>query len=70
MADIDFALVHADDAYLDRLGAGMPPSDPPDELAVLLLAWRAAVDAAAIGELVTPELAAATARQCHETRGA
>lgn len=48
--DIDFALVYADDAYLDDLG-GAVPGEPVDELAAMLLAWRDAVDAEPIHEL-------------------
>ncbi|HEV2781428.1 MAG TPA: anti-sigma-D factor RsdA [Actinophytocola sp.] len=60
---IDFSQVHADDAFLDALGATKP--DPSgmfadDRLAELLLAWRSDVDAEPITELVDPKLAVAT----------
>jgi hypothetical protein len=72
---IDFSLVHADDAFLDALGAAIRHSpessranvrvrefeDSSDErLAALLLSWREDVDAEPIGDLVEPKLAVAT----------
>lgn len=60
MEHIDFALVHADDAYLDALGAARPPAATADRLTVELLAWRNAVDAEPIHELVALDLAVAT----------
>lgn len=60
---IDFSLVHADDAFLDALGAAEP--DPTgefadDRLAELLLSWRRDVDAEPITDLVEPKLAVDT----------
>ncbi|GGS23579.1 MULTISPECIES: anti-sigma-D factor RsdA [Actinokineospora] len=65
---IDFARVHADDAFLDALGASLrgegAPVDTDDladaELAVLLTSWRDEVDSEPIGELVDPRLAVDT----------
>lgn len=61
---IDFSLVHADDAFLDALGAAHAErngSFADDRLAELLLAWRNDVDAEPITEdLVDPKLAVAT----------
>lgn len=48
---VDFAAVHADDAYLDELGSA-EPVEPTDALAALLLAWRSAVDAVPIPEVL------------------
>lgn len=47
-SDVDFAAVHADDAFLDALSAGHPIPAPGDELAGLLAAWRSDVDAVPI----------------------
>src|SRR5436190_11600988 len=71
---IDFSLVHADDEFLDALGATDP--DPggnfaDDRLAALLLAWRDDVDAEPIGNLIEPKLAMATvqAARARQRRG-
>lgn len=56
----DFALVHADDALLDALGAAVVMVDPSDDLALLLLAWRQDVDAEPI-PLTGADLVAAVA---------
>jgi hypothetical protein len=54
-------MVHADDEFLDALGAAEPdPSLADDRLAALLLSWRQDVDAEPIRELVDPKLAMAT----------
>ncbi|MGW5053208.1 anti-sigma-D factor RsdA [Actinokineospora sp. NPDC004072] len=73
---IDFARVHADDAFLDALGASLrgdgPPADTDDladaELALLLTSWRDDVDSEPIGELVDPRLAAHTVVHAARTR--
>lgn len=66
---IDFARVHADDAFLDALGASLregerpaPTADDLDdaELALLLASWRDEVDAEPIATLVDPRLAVDT----------
>ncbi|GAA4423445.1 hypothetical protein GCM10023148_25260 [Actinokineospora soli] len=65
---IDFAKVHADDAFLDALGAAIRGDRPAPlsddvadaELAVLLTTWRDEVDSEPIGELVDARLAAQT----------
>jgi len=44
--------IHADDELLNQIGAARPP-EPADDLTALLLAWRRAVDAEPIHELVT-----------------
>jgi hypothetical protein len=62
---IDFSLVHADDAFLDALGAAEPDQAgayADDRLAALLLSWRDDVDAEPITNLVEPKLAVATVR--------
>lgn len=61
----DFAKVHADDRYLDRLGSAQPDEDDfaDDELAALLLSWRLAVDAVPIRELVDTKTATAVVRK-------
>jgi hypothetical protein len=62
---VDFSLVHADDEFLDALGAGQPDPDgrfADDRLAALLLSWREDVDAEPIANLVEPKLAVATVR--------
>jgi hypothetical protein len=62
---IDFSRVHADDAFLDALGATKPDPDgtfADDRLAKLLLAWRNDVDSEPITDLVDPKLAVATVR--------
>jgi hypothetical protein len=62
---IDFSLVHADDEFLDALGAAQPDPDgtfADDRLAALLLSWRHDVDAEPIRNLVEPKLAVATVR--------
>jgi anti-sigma-D factor RsdA-like protein len=71
---IDFSLVHADDAFLDALGAAQPDQDgtfADDKLAALLLSWRHDVDAEPIHELVDPKLAVATvqAARIRQRRG-
>ncbi|MFL6143338.1 MAG: anti-sigma-D factor RsdA [Labedaea sp.] len=71
---IDFSLVHADDEFLDALGATDPDPDgsfADDRLAALLLSWRHDVDAEPIGNLVEPKLAMATvqAARAHQRRG-
>jgi hypothetical protein len=71
---IDFSLVHADDAFLDALGAAQPDQDgsfADDKLAALLLSWRNDVDAEPIHELVDPKLAVATvqAARIRQRRG-
>lgn len=72
-SDLDFSLVHADDAWLDILGAGDPAwlamlhAAHPDvaaafddtQLAALLLAWRQDVDAEPIGNPIEPKAAVA-----------
>jgi hypothetical protein len=73
---VDFSLVHADDEFLDALGAAQPDPDgtfADDRLAALLLSWRHDVDAEPIGNLVEPKLAVATvqaarAKQRHRPR--
>ncbi|EWC63156.1 hypothetical protein UO65_1522 [Actinokineospora spheciospongiae] len=67
---VDISLVHADDAFLDSLGAALrderttPAQDfRDDELALLLTSWRDEVDAAPMGELVDTQLAQATVLQ-------
>ncbi len=58
---VDLSLVHADDAFLDALGAAGRSDDLADnELAALLTSWRDEVDAEPIAELVDPKLAVAT----------
>ncbi|GLZ42092.1 anti-sigma-D factor RsdA [Actinokineospora sp. NBRC 105648] len=73
---VDISRVHADDAFLDALGAavrgdrgtgglGGLDSDLPDDirdddLAALLTSWRDEVDSTPIGELVDTKLAVAT----------
>lgn len=63
---IDFSLVHADDAFLDALGAAIRGETPvesdvrDDELAALLSSWRDDVDAEPIKELVDTKYAVAT----------
>ncbi|MBC6446282.1 anti-sigma-D factor RsdA [Actinokineospora xionganensis] len=63
---IDFSLVHADDAFLDALGAAIRGETPDetsvrdDELAALLSSWRDDVDAEPIRELVDTKYAVAT----------
>ncbi|MFC5286136.1 anti-sigma-D factor RsdA [Actinokineospora guangxiensis] len=69
---IDFAKVHADDAFLDALGASLrgepsaPAFDPltehpaDAELAALLTSWRDEIDAEPIGVLVDTRLASDT----------
>lgn len=67
---IDFALVHADDEFLDALGGAHPDRVDrlrddrfrDDKLAELLLAWRRDVDAEPIGDVVDPPLAVVTVR--------
>ena len=71
---IDFSLVHADDEFLDVLGAAQPDQDgtfADDKLAALLLSWRHDVDAEPIHELVDPKLAVATvqAARIRQRRG-
>jgi hypothetical protein len=71
---IDFSLVHADDAFLDALGAAHPDRDDTladDKLAALLISWRQDVDAEPIGDLVDPKLAVATvqAARIRQRRG-
>jgi hypothetical protein len=71
---IDFSLVHADDAFLDALGAAEPAPESTfadDRLAALLLSWREDVDAEPIGNLVEPKLAVATvqAARARQRRG-
>jgi hypothetical protein len=71
---IDFSLVHADDEFLDALGAAEPDADrqfADDRLAALLLSWRHDVDAEPIGELVDPKLAVVTvhAARIRQRRG-
>jgi len=51
MRYVDFALTHADDQYLDTLSSA-EPGEWQDDLSALLLAWRSAVDAEPITELV------------------
>lgn len=73
---VDFARVHADDAFLDALGASLrgepsaaPAEEPFDaadaELAALLTSWRDEVDSEPIGDLVDPRLAADTVFTAH-----
>lgn len=71
MFPVDFSLVHADDEYLDALGAGRPDADRfgGDEIAALLLAWRDAVDAEPIHQLVALDLAVATLRAAMRRQG-
>lgn len=63
---IDISLVHADDAFLDALGAAIRGEIPDensvrdDELAALLSSWRDDVDAEPIKELVDAKYAVAT----------
>lgn len=57
---LDFALVHADDEFLDALSTAAPNEFLGGELAVLLAAWRQDVDAEPIGDLIDPQLAVAT----------
>ncbi|WP_436492327.1 anti-sigma-D factor RsdA [Actinokineospora sp. HUAS TT18] len=63
---VDFSRVHADDAFLDALGAAVRgesavrPDSQDAELAALLSSWRDDVDAAPIGELVDTKYAVAT----------
>jgi hypothetical protein len=71
---VDFSQVHADDAFLDALGAAEPDADgafADDRLAALLLSWRQDVDAEPIHELVDPKLAVATvqAARVRQRRG-
>lgn len=71
---IDFSLVHADDEFLDALGAVEADQDrdfADDRLAALLLAWRNDVDSEPITELVDPKLAVATvhAARIRQRRG-
>lgn len=71
---IDFSQVHADDAFLDALGAAQPDLNgtfADDKLAALLLSWRHDVDAEPIGELVDSKLAVATvhAARIRQRRG-
>lgn len=70
---IDFSKVHADDAFLDALGAARPDEDgfADDKLAALLLSWRHDVDEEPIHELVDPKLAVATvqAARIRQRRG-
>lgn len=70
----DLAMVHADDEFLDRLGAMNLRLDDgdldseladfdgfgDDQLSELLLSWRRDVESEPIGELVEPKLAAMT----------
>ncbi|CRK59945.1 FIG00997706: hypothetical protein [Alloactinosynnema sp. L-07] len=63
---VDFSRVHADDAFLDALGAAVRgesatrPESQDAELAALLSSWRDDVDADPIGELVDTKYAVAT----------
>ncbi|OLR91137.1 hypothetical protein BJP25_28545 [Actinokineospora bangkokensis] len=72
---VDISLVHADDAFLDALGAALREPDRAehdfgdDELAALLTSWRDEVDAEPIGELVDTQLAQATVLQARTRRG-
>jgi hypothetical protein len=72
---IDFSQVHADDAFLDALGAAEPDQNgdfADDKLAALLLSWRHDVDEEPIHELVDPKLAVVTVRaaRMRQRRGA
>lgn len=60
---VDLSRVHADDEFLNMVGAAEPDQSDEladDELAALLLSWRREVDGTPIGELVDPKLAVAT----------
>lgn len=62
-SEFDLSLVHADDEYLDLLGATNlddPDGVPDDELSRLLLSWRRDVDTEPIGDLVDEQLATVT----------
>jgi hypothetical protein len=68
---IDFALVHADDAFLDALGSARPGRIEPlgeDRLAELLLCWRQDVDAEPIPEPIDDKLAVVTVRAARMRR--
>lgn len=61
--EFDLSLVHADDEYLDMLGAAdldHPDGVPDDELSRLLLSWRRDVETEPIGDLVDEQLATVT----------
>jgi hypothetical protein len=71
---IDFSLVHADDEFLDALGAAQPDQNgefADDKRAALLLSWRHDVDDEPIPELVDPKLAVVTvqAARIRQRRG-
>ncbi|HEY7597309.1 MAG TPA: hypothetical protein VH969_29455 [Actinophytocola sp.] len=62
-AEFDLSLVHADDEYLDMLGAASlddPDGVPDDELSRLLMSWRRDVETEPIGDLVDEQLATVT----------
>src|SRR5216117_3976383 len=63
ITEFDLSLVHADDEYLDLLGATRlddPYAVPDDQLSELLLEWRRDVETEPIGELIDEKLATMT----------
>ena len=63
--EIDFSKVHADDVFIDAIGAAEPERHDgfvDDYLVSLLLACRHDVDSEPIHDPVTPALALATVR--------
>jgi hypothetical protein len=54
----DYAQVHADDSLMDAIGRGVRVATA-DPMLLMLMAWRAAVDAIPLGEPIPPETAAA-----------